>query len=199
MGGSSSMSSPKPKTPEQIAQSRYERGLRARDKALGYEKRAAESDTSWFGKIPSEKAVDQWEYAVASYEDAIEQKPRFYQAYSDMGYALRKLGRYDESIAAYDRALRIRSDYAPAIEYRGEAYLRLLRLSDAKDAYMRLFQIDRELAAELMESMTSWLADHPGDIDGLDAAELQAFRGWVRERADLAGQAGGEAGGARGW
>jgi len=199
--GGGSMGSPaKPKTPEELAQQSYERGLKNRDNALGYEAKAAKSDTSWFGKLPSEKAVDSWKDAVENYEMAIERKSNFYEAYSDMGFALRKLGDYDKSLAAYDKALELRPDYTPAIEYRGEAYLKLGRLDDAKGAYMRLFVLDRPLAAQLMETMQGWLTElGEGQVDGVSADQLSQFKAWVSERSQLAGQTGQDVSDARSW
>ncbi len=199
-GGGTSSKPAKPKTPEELAQQSYERGLKHRDSALGYEEKAATSDKSWFGKPPSEKAVDQWKEAVEDYEMAIERKSSFYEAQSDLGFALRKLGDYDKSLAAYDRALELKPDYTPAIEYRGEAYLKLLRLEDAKEAYMRLFVLDRPLAAQLMENMQSWLGElGDGPVEGLSSEDLDAFRAWISERSELAAQSGQDVSDARAW
>jgi len=200
MGSSSGGSPSRPKTPLELAQQSYERGLKHRDRALGYEEKAKVSDKSWFGKIPSEKAVDEWREAVEDYEAAIENKGNFYEAYSDLGFARRKLGDYEKSLEAYDKALVFKADYTPAIEYRGEAYLKLLRLSDAREAYMRLFVLDPPLAKQLMDSMKDWLAEI-GDapVEGLSAEDLDTFRSWVQEREQLAGQAGADVSDARSW
>jgi len=198
--GSGTSAPAKPKTPEELAQQSYERGLKHRDRALGYEEKARVSDKSWFGKLPSEKAVDQWREAVEDYEQAIEKRDDFYEAHSDLGFARRKLGEWNESLEAYDRALALKSDYSPAIEYRGEAYLKLGRLSDAKDAYMRLFTLDRPLADQLMGTMKAWIGEVGEEpVEGLSGEELTAFRAWVEERAQLASQAGSDVSDARSW
>ena len=200
-GGSAGDSATRPATrdPEDIAQSRYRRGLRARDAALKLEAKAQKKDKSWFGRRPSEKAVDKWHDAVRLYQDAIEQKPRFYQAHSDLGYAYRKLGDYRASIAAYDKALRIEPGYVQAIEYRGEAHLRLLRLGDAQAAYMRLFALDRPLADQLLASMTTWLSETDGPVEDLSPNRLKTFRKWVSEREQLARQTRGDLSDSRPW
>lgn len=185
--------------PEDIAQSRYRRGLRARDAALRLEAKAQEKDESWLGKRPSEKAVDRWTDAARFYREAIEQKPRFHEAYSDLGYAHRKLRQYRASIAAYDKALRLEPDYVQAIEYRGEAYLRLLRLGDAQAAYMRLFTLDRPLANQLLASMTTWLSEQAPSVEGVSPSRLKRFREWVGEREQLARQTGGDLFSSRAW
>ncbi len=198
-GGGSATSGRVTRDPEDIAQSRYKRGLRARDAALKLEAKAQKKDKSWFGKRPSEKAVDKWNDAVRFYQEAIEQKPRFYQAYSDLGYAHRKLGDYRASISAYDKALRIEPGSVQAIEYRGEAHLRLLRLGDAQAAYMRLFALDRPLADQLLASMTTWLSETEGPVEGLSPNRLKAFRKWVSEREQLARQTGADLSDSRSW
>jgi tetratricopeptide (TPR) repeat protein len=198
-GGGSVTSRPGSRSPGEIAESRYRRGLRSRDKALDFEAKAKKKDESWFGKRPSERAVDSWNDAVGFYQEAIEQRPRFYEAYSDLGYAYRKLGDYSASLAAYDRALRFQPDYVQAIEYRGEAYLRLLRLEDAQAAYMRLFVLDRQLADQLLANMTLWVSEVEAAEEGLSPSRLKAFRTWVGERAQLAGQTGGDLSDARPW
>ena len=124
--------------------------------------------------------------AVDDYEDAVGHYPRFYQAYSSLGYALRKLGQYEESLAAYNQSLEINPYYDEAIEYRGEAYLGLNRLDEAKGAYMELFQSDRVLAEQLMAAMLSWVAARRDDADGLDTAVVEQFAEWVEQRNELA-------------
>ena len=71
---------------------------------------------------------------------AIANNPQLHEAYSSLGYALRKTGRFDESIEAYNRALQLNPSYSEAIEYRAEAYLALGRLDEVKAAYMELFR-----------------------------------------------------------
>ena len=46
-----------------------------------------------------------------------------HEAYTYLGYANRKLGRYGEALHAYEQALKINPDTPYAIEYQGEAFL----------------------------------------------------------------------------
>ena len=108
-----------------------------------------------------------------------------FQAHSSLGYAYRKVSRFEESLAAYDRALGLVPDYSEAIEYRGEAYLGLNRVDDAKVAYMHLFQIDRELAAQLLTAMDGWLEVRRADPQGVSADVLSGFAQWVDSRKEL--------------
>ena len=127
------------------------------------------------------------ENAAADFRRATDSDPHMFQAYSELGFTLRKLGRYDESLAAYDKALAIEPGFSPAIEYRAEAYLGLGKLDDVKSAYMLLFEGDRPKADLLMTSMSSWLAQQKA-TPTVDATQLDAFGKWVEQRQTLAGQ-----------
>jgi tetratricopeptide (TPR) repeat protein len=87
------------------------------------------------------------------------QRPAFAEAWNELGYPLRQLGRYPESLQAYDEALRLRPDFAEALEYLGEAYVKLGRLADARRVLDRLRPLDparaRELSAEIDEASNS--------------------------------------------
>lgn len=127
------------------------------------------------------------EAAAADFQRATDNDPRMFQAYSELGFTLRKLGRYDESLAAYEKALAIEPGFSPALEYRAEAYLGLGRLDDVKSTYMTLFDGDRPKADVLMTSMNSWLAAQKTKPT-VDATQLDAFGKWVESRQTIAGQ-----------
>ena len=186
-----------PKTPEEIAQSRYKSGLRARDEALEAEKKLAESEPGFWQNRYANAVKKNWAEAIEDYQEAIEKKPNFYQAYSDLGYAYRKSGDYEKSLAAYGRALEINPEYPQALEYVGETYLKLSRLDDVKNTYMRLFGVDREQAALLMTAMNAWLEKPPSE--GVTTEQVDTFRQWVKERQQLAEQVGGNNAHARAW
>ncbi len=145
------------------------------------------------------KAQKAYKKAIGQFRDAVEQVPAFHQAWSSLGYALRKTGQYQESLEAYDRSLAIDPRYVEAIEYRGEAYLGLDRIEEAKGAYMELFQLDRERAAELMTAMKRWLEERRQDAGDLSPETLDSFATWVEERSDLVAQVGTLASLGRSW
>lgn len=128
------------------------------------------------------------ENAAADFERATKSDPNLYQAYSELGFTLRKLGRYSESLAAYNQALDLQPGFSPAIEYRAEAMLGLNQLDEVKTAYMTLFAGDRPKADALMVSMKSWLADRRANPAALDARKLDEFAKWVTQRETIAGQ-----------
>jgi tetratricopeptide (TPR) repeat protein len=195
--GSGTVQRKTPKSPEEIAQARYKSGLKARDKALESEKKLAESEEGFWRNRQEASVKKNWASAIGFYEEAIAKKPDFYEAHSDLGYAYRKTGDYDKSLAAYGRALEINPEYPQALEYVGETYLGLKRLDDAKSTYIKLFGVDRELAGQLMAAMNAWLEKPPSE--GVTPEQLDTFRQWVRERQQLAEQAGGGTAHARAW
>ena len=65
-------------------------------------------------------------------------RPWHDNAWTRLGFAYRKLGRYDDSLAAYGKALELNPHHRQAIEYPGKAYMTLDRLGDARQMLVRL-------------------------------------------------------------
>ena len=128
------------------------------------------------------------EAAAGDFQRAVKNDPNLYQAYSELGFTLRKLGKYNESLDAYNKALEIEPGFSPAIEYRAEAFLGLNQLDEVKKAYTMLFSGDRPRADVLMVSMKSWIAERRANANGLDAQTLDDFVKWVEQRDTIAGQ-----------
>jgi len=185
-GGGSMRQPMKRLTLEERAEASYNAGLKHRDNAAKYEQQAiAETNKKKFAKL-KKKNTKEYDRAIKDFQKAIKYYPRFYQAHSSLGYALRKVSRYEESLAAYNESLEINPFYDEAIEYRGEAYLGLNRLDEAKEAYMELFQNDRVLADQLITAMIAWVAARRDDAGGLDAVVVDQFAQWVAQRNTLA-------------
>ena len=183
-GGSSASSD----DPQQEAAAAYNLGLRHRDKAWGLEKKlATKTDEADRAKIEA-KIGKEYGKAIDSFREAIEANPKMHQAYSSLGYALRKTGDYDSSLTAYNRALELEPSYTEAIEYRGEAFLGLNRIDDAKEAYMELFRSDRARAEELMTAMKTWVEERAAEPGVVDPDRLEQFSAWVEERSAIAAQ-----------
>ena len=173
------------KTPEEQAADHYNRGLTYRDKAWKLEAKLANATDAKQREKTEKKIARSYESAVEEFVSAVNLNPQMFQAFSSLGYALRKTGKYGEALVAYDRALALNPDYTEAVEYRAEAYLGLNRFEEAKQAYMQLFQADRAKADELLEAMQKWVESRRGDPAGLDAGQIDAFAAWVDERAEL--------------
>ena len=130
-----------------------------------------------------EKIHDEYDDARGDLEFVARKQPKSYPAQSELGFALRKLGRFDDSLAAYNRALEMKPGYAPAIEYRGEAYLELGRLTDARAAWEKLSNLDTELADQLLAKMQRWLArQKSAPTAEVEPDALGEFEAWLKER-----------------
>lgn len=182
-GGSSVPSA----SPADEAANAYNRGVKSRDKAWKLEEEAASSQDAATREKLLTKAQKEYTKAIRSFRSATEANPRMYQAFSSLGYALRKTGDYEQSLEAYEQALEIAPDYTEAIEYRAEAFLGLNRLKEAQEAYLYLFRNDRQRADELLTAMQRWVAERSADREGLDAGVVEEFASWVEERAEIAG------------
>ena len=119
---------PRPSSPVPSAEEEYNRGLGSR-------------------------ASKDWAGATAAFKKATEIRRRFPEAWNELGYALRNLGRYQESVDAYDEALRQRPNFPEALEYLGEAYVKMGRKDDARKVLERLKPLDAGRAKELAEEI----------------------------------------------
>jgi tetratricopeptide (TPR) repeat protein len=171
-------------TPEQLAAQAYNSGIGHKNKGLKLEA-DAEKATKDREKILG-KAKDEYGKALKDFKKALDLKPDAYQAFNGMGFALRKTGDPAKALEMYDKALSLAPGFPDAVEYRGEAFLALNRIDDAKAAYMELFAKDREQAAQLMKSMTEWVAKRQAEPAGVDPAVVTAFDGWIKERSRVA-------------
>lgn len=183
-------------TPEQTAVNEYNSGLRYREKAEENDAKAGtQSNAKKRAKLEAKRDA-LFEKAAKRFEAAIKAKHDFAQAHGSLGYALRRLGRYDESMQAYDTALGINPNYPAAIEYRAEALLGLDRVPEALKAYERLAVISAEHAAELLAAVKTWA----GDEANAEAATASDVAAWVAHREEVSSTtASGAAGGSRSW
>jgi len=192
--GGGQMPSPMPSqareslTPEDQARNDYNAGVRLIEKADQLATDAMHQADEHKKTKALSKADQAYATAMKKFAHATELQPSNYQAWNYIGYANRKLGKYDAALSAYDHALRLKPDYAEAIEYRGHAYLGLNRLSDAKEAYLALFSGNRKLAATLLAAMQEWVGDHRASSAGVDGVTLESFASWVSERSTIASQ-----------
>jgi tetratricopeptide (TPR) repeat protein len=175
-------------TPEELAQTAYNAGVRAVEKGDELAADAArQTDPKKQQKLTA-KAQGAYAGALKKFIRATELQASMHAAWNYVGYTNRKLGKYPEALAAYDRALALKPGYPEAIEYRGYAYLGLNRLSEAKEAYLTLFAGNRKLAATLLTAMQEWIGAHRGNSADVDGAMLESFASWVNERNAIASQ-----------
>src|SRR5207245_8409152 len=107
-------------------------------------------------------AQKKFKRALDSAEEAVQLDPKYYEAWNAVGYASRKLGKYDDALKAYGTCLDIKPDYAPAREYLGEAYIELGQIDNART---QLALLDHQNAAEesklLKSKLDAWQSAHP--------------------------------------
>ncbi|MBT6275054.1 MAG: tetratricopeptide repeat protein, partial [Chromatiales bacterium] len=84
--------------------------------------------------------VGQYQRAVESLSSLTEREPSNPDVFNLLGYALRQLGRLDESLSQYQKALSLDPEHRGANEYLGELYLKQGRVDLAK---ARLEVLDR--------------------------------------------------------
>lgn len=89
---------------------------------------------------------ENWLGVIVAMEKVVIRRPHHDNAWARLGYAYRKLKRYDEALVAYDKALARNPHNRSALEYLGEAYLELGRIEDARAMLDRLFTECRRVA-----------------------------------------------------
>jgi tetratricopeptide (TPR) repeat protein len=72
---------------------------------------------------------------------ALKLNSNYAPAHSNMGNALRELGRHEEALASYDHALAIKPDYAEVLSNRGNTLFELRRHEEALASYERALAI----------------------------------------------------------
>ncbi|MFP3868080.1 MAG: tetratricopeptide repeat protein [Desulfobacteraceae bacterium] len=81
--------------------------------------------------------------AVQALQQAVSCDADFYQAYSMMGSALERLGRYREAEEVLRRALKINPDYAEGYYYLGMFLKNRGRTQEAEQAFQKARQLQR--------------------------------------------------------
>jgi len=83
-------------------------------------------------------AKEKWEKAIRYLQRAASREPRNADAQNLLGYAHRRLGKYDDAFAFYDKALSLDPEHKQALEYLGEAYLETDQMAEAEKLRDRL-------------------------------------------------------------
>jgi tetratricopeptide (TPR) repeat protein len=162
---------------------RFENAKKHLDEAKNLEARLEKATTPDERKELADDLHDEYDDARGDLEFVVRKQPKSYPALSELGFSLRKLGRFDDSLEAYDKALALKPGYAPAIEYRGEAYLELNRLAEARGAWEKLSNLDPELADQLLAKMQRWLVRQKEHRNGeIESDALGEFEAWLSER-----------------
>ena len=94
-------------------------------------------DSDYADGVEAFEAED-WPAAITALAKVVERRPHHDNAWSLLGYSLRKSGNHERALDAYGRALSINPHHRGAMAYLGEAYLDLGRVRDAKILLIRL-------------------------------------------------------------
>lgn len=166
---------------EQGAIDAYTAGYASILRAEHAENLAAASANEVERKAALSDAQQAYQASLPHFATAVRLDTSMHEAYTYLGYANRKLGRYDESLRAYDQALKINPDTPYAIEYQGEAFLALDRIDEARFNFLRLYAIDQHHAARLLRAMQAWVdANQAKPPAGIDVPALAA---WIADRS----------------
>lgn len=148
------------KTPEEKAAElikkatkEYNKGVKHMDKAR---QQAQKGDSTYafnYRATTEAKTKKEYKKAVKRFNKAIKHNEEFPEAYNNLGYCYRKLGKLEESLDAYSKALELNPDFARAIEYLGETFLALDSLSGANEQLNRLKKLESIYADTLSKSI----------------------------------------------
>jgi tetratricopeptide (TPR) repeat protein len=169
---------------EQGAIDAYTAGYASILRAEHAENLAAASSNEAERKAAQHAALEAYRASLPHFTSATRLDSSMHEAYTYLGYANRKLGRYDESLKAYDQALKINPDTPYAIEYQGETYLALNRIAEAQFNFLRLYALNAYSAGKLLKAMRAWVeANKAKPPAGIDVPALAA---WIEEKTPLA-------------
>lgn len=85
--------------------------------------------------------AEDWNGALTELETAQSAQPENADAYNLMGYANRKLKRFDVSLRHYQRALELDPEHKGALEYLGELYVETGKMDQARETEKRLARL----------------------------------------------------------
>ncbi|MEE2933089.1 MAG: tetratricopeptide repeat protein [Pseudomonadota bacterium] len=111
--------------------------VRAADDPLSEEqlKRKALQDLSAAKKQIKAKKYD---YAVYFLKEALDADKKNADIYYNLGFAYRKMKKFDKSMAAYNKALKINPKHKGALDYQGELFLTLKKPAEAQKNWKKL-------------------------------------------------------------
>jgi tetratricopeptide (TPR) repeat protein len=179
-----------PSTGDQAVMS-YNDGLKYRDRAWAAEKELVTTQDEGKRAKLQQAVRKSYEADIRSQRAALREKPDFFQALTELGYALRKTGDYAAALEMYDKALALMPNYAEAIEYRGEAYIGLNRVEDARGAYLILYNGGDKVRAQLLaDAMRRWVLARRSDATGVAPEAVEQLAKWLSQRSELAAQSG---------
>lgn len=102
---------------------------------------------------PDGKSIREYEEAIGDFATAVSLNPKMKEAYNNLGYCFRRVGKLPHSLDAYDKAIALDPDFAQALEYRGETYLALGQPDKAEAELAKLQALKSKYAEQLALSI----------------------------------------------
>jgi Flp pilus assembly protein TadD len=114
---------------------------------MGSEDSNESSDANY---LEGKKALQsqEWKRAIDLLSKAVQAEPNNADAHNFLGYAYRKIGKFDASFAQYNDALKLNPNHRNAHEYIGEAYLLTGNLPKAEQHLAELQKICSPIPCE---------------------------------------------------
>ena len=94
---------------------------------------------------------EMYKEAEMEYEKALQIDSQYAEAWSNLGYTLRKQGQFDRAVEAYKKAIKLDPNLAEAHEYLGEAYAEMGKFDLAEKELKILRELGSDEAHELEE------------------------------------------------
>jgi len=93
--------------------------------------------------------------AIQYYQSALNQKPDFPDAWSNLAYSYRMMAKsyLEKSGSAYEKAIGYNPKHEQAIEYQGEYFVMTGQLKNGYSNYLKLKQMDSSEAGDLKEKL----------------------------------------------
>jgi len=84
--------------------------------------------------------------AAGLFEKAVQAEPDNFNAWNNLGLALRKIGKNEEAVKAYQRAITLKPDFALVYKNLGIALEQMDRKKEAADAYLKYSELNPSAA-----------------------------------------------------
>ena len=185
---STSRAQPAQKSPAQIAQHNYKSGAKTLAKVHKYDQKLAAEKTDKARSKLEKKINKTLMAAEKKFKVAVKNDPSLFEAHSELGYTLYRLGKFDAALVAFDNALGLKPAHTKAMESRGETCLSMGRLEEAKKTYISLYDSDRAMADKLLRAMEHWIENPTTRPASVNDDQAKEFSGWVSEQKAIAEQ-----------
>jgi len=101
-----------------------------------------------------------WDQAIAAYQQAVRIDPKFAEAWNNLGYCYRKTKQYDKALDAYKQAISLKPDFPYPHEYMARTYLAM----GDKDAAMREYEILKRLDPKMADQLLKAIQANDADL-----------------------------------